>query len=180
MGQTLQMRQPPYQPPVPVPVPASMHNSDTIPSVPGYAKPFAHQNGLQLPPLNIETSASQRGTNNRPYNPPPAPPQQRPKSAMVNPTHQNIMDLEPIPTDTTLDESSLSSLPPPPYSSDENPQSSRMQRTKSMGEILETNFDEDSDSQPILAKQLNAHSRSMQLLHSGKLTMNGNLLETDM
>ena len=170
------MRQPPFQPPIPV----SMHNSDTIPSVPGYAKPFAHQNGLQLPPQNSSTSASQRGTNSRPYNPPPEPPQPRPKSAMVNPTHQNLMDLQPTPTETTFDESSLSSLPPPPYSSDEDPRSSRMQRTKSMGEILETNFDEESDSQPILAKQSTAHSRSMQLLHSGKLTMNGNLLETDM
>jgi hypothetical protein len=46
-----------------------------------------------------------------------------------------------------------------------------------MGEILETNLDEDGDSTPILA---NGHSRSMQLLNSGKLSMNASLLETDM
>jgi len=174
--QTLQMRQHQFQPPVT----ASMHNNaDTIPSVPGYAKPFAHQTAPQPPPTSNSQAAAQRATNSRPYNPPPQPPQQRPRSAMVNPTHQNIIDLEPSPTEPTL-ESSQSSLPPPPPPAEENSQNSRMHRTKSMGEILETNFDDDSDSQPILAKQSTAHSRSMQLLHSGKLTMNGNLLETDM
>jgi len=175
--QTLQMRQHQFQPPVT----ASMHNNaDTIPSVPGYAKPFAHQTAPQQPPTTNSQATAQRGTNSRPYNPPPQPPQQRPRSAMVNHTHQNIMDLEPSPTEATVDESSQSSLPPPPHPAEESSQNSRMHRTKSMGEILETNFDDDSDSQPILAKQSTAHSRSMQLLHSGKLTMNGNLLETDM
>jgi len=182
--QTLQMRQPQFQ----QPLPTSMHNADTIPSVPGYAKPFAHQNGLQPQSQTTEAIASHRGTHNRPYNPPPEPPHQRPKSAMVTSSHQSILDLPPAPSEPTFDEP-LSSLPPAPYghASHSKPQEdgsnetpSRMLRTKSMGEILETNFDDDSDSQPILAKQSNAHSRSMQLLHSGKLTMNGNLLETDM
>jgi len=180
--QTLQMRQPQFQ----QTHQSSMHNSDTIPSVPGYAKPFAHQNGQN------GNNASHRGaTPNRPYNPPPEPPQQRPRSAIANSSHQNIMDLPPAPIETTFDEPALSSLPPDPYgqsshsrpsesSADESSSNNRIVRTKSMGEILETNFDEVSDSQPILAKQSNAHSRSMQLLHSGKLSMNANLLETDM
>ena len=55
-----------------------------------------------------------------------------------------------------------------------------MQRTKSVGEILETNLDDEGDSAPILASQSNGHSRSMQLLSSAKLSMNASLLETDM
>jgi hypothetical protein len=51
-----------------------------------------------------------------------------------------------------------------------------------MGEILETNLDDEGDSAPILARQqaANGHSRSMQLLNSGKLSINASLLETDM
>ena len=47
----------------------------------------------------------------------------------------------------------------------------RMSRTKSVGEILETNFDDDSDSP--LVRQASSHSRSMQ-------AVNDTLLETDM
>ena len=174
--QTLPLRQPQFPPQVP----ASMHNVDTIPSVPGYAKPFAHQTSQKSVIDNSNTTIPNRIGNSRPYNNPPEPPQQRPKSAMMNPPTHNIIDLKMNPSETNFDDSSLSSLPPPPNNADEGALNSRIQRTKSMGEILETNFDDDSDCQPILAKQSNAHSRSMQLLNSGKLTMSSNLLETDM
>ena len=80
------------------PLPPLPQHTETIPSVPGYAKPFAHQNG---------TMNSQRGTAHRPFHPPPEPPnnQQRPQSAFLpNRSFQN----NDQPLETSLDD------PPPP------------------------------------------------------------------
>ena len=94
--------------------------------------------------------------------------------------------MPPAPQETSFDYEPTSLPPAPPPTGipletnfDQEPQSgqARILRTKSMGEILETNLDEDGDSTPILS---NGHSRSMQLLNSGKLSMNASLLETDM
>jgi len=124
-----------------------------IVSVPGYAKPFQHSQYVVKPGVA-----------------PPEPPagHQRPRSALVR--------TAPAPIETCFDDPEPLSLPPAPQTPQE---SSRMLRTKSVGEILETNFDECGDSEPILARQP-PHSRSMQLLNSGKLGIAANLLETDM
>jgi len=152
---------------------------ESIPGVPGYAKPFglpvSEPNGSQRPSVQQA---------HRPYNPPPEPPQSRPRSN--HSSRQNIVDLPPAPQETSFDYEPASLPPAPPPTGrpletnfDQEPQSgqARILRTKSMGEILETNLDEDGDSTPILT---NGHSRSMQLLNSGKLSMNASLLETDM
>ena len=157
---------------------------NTIPGVPGYARPFA-------PPVSSSSNTNQRPVSahqpHRPYNAPPQPPQSRPRSAYSG-SRQN-MEVPPVPQETSFDYEP-SSLPPPPNPAsrvletnfEQEPPSgqARMLRTKSMGEILETNLDDEGDSTPILAKQSTGHSRSMQLLNSGKLSMNASLLETDM
>ena len=127
----------------------SMHsNVETIPSVPGYAQPFGHVQ-------------SQRP--GRPYDRPPEPPAQRPRSAVG----RSYQDLPPAPIETNFDEPEPESLPPAP----KPPTTSRIVRTKSVGEILETNLDDD-DGSP-LVRQSSGHSKSMQ-------AMNDTLLETDM
>ena len=152
---------------------------ESIPGVPGYAKPFA------LPVTEPTTSGiSQKpATAYRPFNPPPEPPQSRPRSNQSS--RQNIVDLPPAPQETSFDYEPASLPPAPPLTGsplDQEPQSgqARILRAKSMGEILETNLDDEGDSTPVLASQANGHSRSMQLLNSGKLSMNASLLETDM
>ena len=157
---------------------------DTIPGVPGYAKPFAQPVGANIG--TGQRSAPQQPVH-RPFDAPPGPPQSRPRS--VHSSRQNILDLPPAPQETSFDYEP-SSLPPAPNPSsrptetnfDEEPAGgqARIQRTKSVGEILETNLDDEGDSAPILASQSNGHSRSMQLLSSAKLSMNASLLETDM
>merc|ERR1712107_140931 len=119
----------------------------------------------------------------RPFNPPPEPPQSRPRSNQSS--RQNIVDLPPAPQETSFDYEPASLPPAPPLTGrplDQEPQSgqARILRAKSMGEILETNLDDEGESTPVLASQANGHSRSMQLLNSGKLSMNASLLETDM
>ena len=126
----------------------SMHNAETIPSVPGYAQPFGHVQ-------------SQRGA--RPYDRPPDPPLQRPRSAVG----RSYQDLPPAPIETNFDDPEPESLPPAPRP----PNTARIVRTKSVGEILETNLDDD-DGSP-LVRQSSTHSKSMQ-------AMNDTLLETDM
>ena len=126
----------------------SMHNAETIPSVPGYAQPFGHVQ-------------SQRGA--RPYDRPPDPPLQRPRSAVG----RSYQDLPPAPIETNFDDPEPESLPPAPRP----PNTGRIVRTKSVGEILETNLDDD-DGSP-LVRQSSTHSKSMQ-------AMNDTLLETDM
>ena len=152
---------------------------ESIPGVPGYAKPFA------LPVTEPTTSGiSQKpATAYRPFNPPPEPPQSRPRSNQSS--RQNIVDLPPAPQETSFDYEPASLPPAPPLTGrplDQEPQSgqARILRAKSMGEILETNLDDEGDSTPVLASQANGHSRSMQLLNSGKLSMNASLLGTDM
>ena len=137
---TLQMKSNPQK--------TSMHNSETIPSVPGYAQPFSHVQG-------------QRGA--RPFDRPPDPPLQRPRSAVG----RSYQDLPPAPIETNFDDPEPESLPPAPRP----PNTSRIVRTKSVGEILETNLDDD-DGSP-LVRQSSSHSKSMQ-------AMNDTLLETDM
>ena len=142
----------------------SMHNVESIPSVPGYAAPFGHIQS-QSPAANGSTAR----TPSRPFDRPPEPPaaSQRPRSAVaVGRSHQ---DLAPAPYETNFDEPE--SLPPAPLTPLDRGGQARMSRTKSVGEILETNFDDDSDSP--LVRQASSHSRSMQ-------AMNDTLLETDM
>ena len=139
----------------------SMHNIESIPSVPGYAAPFGH--------IQSQTGTSSRNPN-RPYDRPPEPPQQRPKSAIVG--GRSYQDLPPAPFETNFDDpGEPESLPPAPLTPMSRGGQARMSRTKSVGEILETNFDDDSDSP--LMRQSSSHSKSMQ-------AVNDTLLETDM
>ena len=167
------------------PLPPLPQHTETIPSVPGYAKPFAHQNG---------TMNSQRGTAHRPFHPPPEPPnnQQRPQSAFLpNRSFQN----NDQPLETSLDDP-----PPPPQTQQggrplssqaarlletslDNENLSQSQRAKSIGALLETNLDDENTEGPMLAKQTNGHSRSLSgsgLLHAGHLSFGTSLLESDL
>merc|ERR1719323_107765 len=133
----------------------AMHNVETIPSVPGYAAPYGH----------VPQQSSSRTQPNRPFDRPPEPPSQRPRSAIA----RSQQDLPPIPLETTFDDPP-ESLPPAPLPPLERG-GHRMSRTKSVGEILETNFDDGSDSP--LVRQSSSHSKS---LHA----VNDTLLESDL
>ena len=110
--------------------PSFGEGATTIPSVPGYAKPYAHT-GAQ-----------------RPFEPPPEPPGSR----------------RPL-LETSLDEDAALNRP---------------QRSRSVGQMLETNFDEDEGSD---AEELGrpGHSRSLGESGFNKLSLTpAALLETDM
>ena len=139
----------------------------SIPSVPGYAKPFAH------PEPNFSAGHG-RGTLSReaparPFQPPPEPPNPRPRSEHV-PSQNNISAQssfqQPEPRSRRL-ESSLDEDPPLRHS-----------RSKSM-QILETNLDEDGGESTGLVNQSAKLSRSMHGIN-GNLSVNASLLETDM
>merc|ERR1712130_237759 len=132
----------------------SMHNVESIPSVPGYAAPFSH----------VQSSNTRNPS--RPFDKPPEPPSQRPRSAVG----RSYQELPPVPYETSFDDPP-ESLPPAPSTPLQRGGQSRMSRTKSVGEILETNLDDGSDSP--LVRQSSSHSRSMQ-------AVNDTLLETDM
>jgi len=135
----------------------SMHNVESIPSVPGYAAPFGH--------VQSNTNTNTRNPS-RPFDKPPGPPSQRPRSAVG----RSYQELPPVPYETSFDDPP-ESLPPAPSTPLQRGGQSRISRTKSVGEILETNLDDDSDSP--LVRQSSSHSRSMQ-------AVNDTLLETDM
>ena len=153
--QMQQQQQQQHQPPQELQQP--QQHIGNIPSMPGYARPFAHQE---------EPSPSLRGTLSRenpprPFHPPPAPPSQRPVSDHFrkNPS-RSFRPSDPPALETGFDD-------PPP----------RQTRSKSM-QILETNLDEDGDEES-LVNQSHKLSRSMQLLNAN-ISVNSSLLETDM
>lgn len=192
--------------------PSIPQHVETIPSVPGYAKPFAHQNGTlnshqngainshqngtinslhqngtMNSPRQNGTMNSQRGPSQRPYHPPPQPPQQqRPQSEFILRNHQ-LLDADPNrPMETSLDP-----LPPPPPSNqstrlletsldDPPPNSRHPTRTKSIGALLETNLDEDTSNPMFSRHHQNGHSRSMSNVNSGNLSLGTSLLESDL
>ena len=135
------------------------NESMTIPSVPGYAKPFAHIS---------------MGRGNLP--PPPAPPSSSP------PPPWNSRPSGELSHSTRLLETSLD---------DDNDVRARMDtaervrlRSRSMGQILETNFDApngDDDNQENLTAPLTiSHSRSLGGSGFLKLSLGAEPLETDM
>ena len=141
----------------------AIHNVESIPSVPGYAAPFGH---IQSQAAAVSTSSRNNPT--RPFDRPPQPPSQRPKSASA--IGRSYQDLAPGVYETSFDDPP-ESLPPAPSTPLQRGVGARMSRTKSVGEILETNFDDDSDSP--LVRQASSHSRSMQ-------AVNDTLLQSDM
>ena len=143
---TLQM----HQQPQPQQLSSSQHQQH-IPSVPGYAKPFAHDQGGR-------TTLSREPA--RPFQPPPDPPAtSRPRSELIHSQQQQQFGSRRA-LETSLDDD------PPP----------RQTRSKSM-QFLETNLDEDEGSG--LVHQPPVLSRSMQMIN-GNLSVNASLLETDM
>lgn len=183
--------------------PTIPQHPETIPSVPGYAKPFAHQNGTLNPHQNGTinshhqngttssprlngTMNSQRGPSQRPYHPPPQPPQQqRPQSEFILRNHQLLDVTSRIPLETSLDDPP----PPPPPNNpstrllesnlDDQPVQKHPMRAKSIGALLETNLDEEP-SHPMLSTHQNGHSRSMSNVNSGNLSLGTSLLESDL
>ena len=128
------------------------NESMTIPSVPGYAKPYAHVN---------------LGSGNLP--PPPAPPSTTPPSHAWNsrPSESASRLLE-----TSLDDDDVRGRL-------DTAERVRL-RSRSMGQILETNFDNDDDNHVSNGESANiSHSRS--LGGSGFLKLStAEMLETDM
>ena len=129
---------------------------NSIPSVPGYAKPFAHQD-----PHSTLRGTMTRESPSRPFQPPPDPPSSRPRSE-----YTPNRPFQPSSASRVLE----TSMDDPPL---------RHNRSKSM-QFLETNLDEDGGEVTGLVSQPAKLSRSMQLLN-GNLSVNSSLLlETDM
>ena len=149
----------------------------SIPSVPGYAKPFAHSQQQQQTSTNT-LSRNEMQQPQRPYDPPPAPPGNPPRANNNSQARPASMVAASRPTQTQRASRVLET------SLDDDigaaPQSSRHVRSKSM-QFLETNLDEDNDESSGLVntKTTTKLSRSMQLIN-GSLTVNSSLLETDM
>ena len=171
---TLQLH-PPQQPQAQQPYNNSQQHLNTIPSVPGYAKPFAHQHTEQQGAVAQTQNHSRsqhrvpgifqnRESPPRPFLPPPDPPQpqERPKSELLSRSFQRT---DPARLSDTSTDSERPYYP----------------RSKSM-QILETNLDEDAEDEAteLVRQRTGKLSRSMQLLSEGALSMNSNLLETDM
>ena len=171
---TLQLH-PPQQPQAQQPYNNSQQHLNTIPSVPGYAKPFAHQHTEQQGAVaqtqnhsrsqhRVPGSLQNRESPPRPFLPPPDPPQpqERPKSELLSRSFQRT---DPARLSDTSTDSERPYYP----------------RSKSM-QILETNLDEDAEDEAteLVRQRTGKLSRSMQLLSEGALSMNSNLLETDM
>ena len=136
----------------------------SIPSVPGYAKPFAH-------PQSGGGTMTRSDIPQRPYDPPPAPPTTgRPVSMAAASSSRSNTN---TPRASRVLETSLDSDP-------HGSGAGRHVRSKSM-QFLETNLDEDeSESSGLVSNKTTTKlSRSMQLIN-GSLTVNSSLLETDM
>jgi hypothetical protein len=104
----------------------------TIPSVPGYAKPFAHVT---------------MGSGNLP--PPPAPPSSSPPA---NPWSTRPSESSSRLLETSLDDDDVRNRA-------DTAERVRL-RSRSMGQILETNFDADGDDNPVNGESSNiSHSR---------------------
>ncbi len=137
--------------------------SETIPSVPGYARPFA----------------TPTGTAQRPFQPPPSPPRSRPPAAAAA-AASAARSRRPL-LETSLDDNFDNADNGPPHPP----------RTRSAGHILETNLDDDDDgvdsggegneTRPALPNS-NGHSLSLGETGFPRLSLGAAapMLETDM
>ena len=131
------------------PLPPINAGNDRIPSVPGYAKPYAH-------------SAQ------RPFQPPPEPP--KPLRTSLKDNEEGARSRKPL-LETTLDNET------------------RPSRSRSVGQLLETNLDDDGDGDDEREEETaepnfsNGHSRSLGENRFPRMSLgpaNSALLETDM